>query len=1108
MSSNDQKTGRMPVFRPITPPVLDDTSTTTLPSVSTAMTRTATIPKVDQLAPLGSVARLQTSLSRTQNYQGETTKAATIYGEEVTLRHGRGMYTYSTTSTDQAQPNGQSRSQAAERSVQYEYSGDWVLGIKHGGGVLKLPDGSWLEGNFVQGEFTGLGIRRWPDGSYVTGKFTSGDLNGPAVWIGRPLMIQPEVFYPLHRPLKPTQMRWYDSGIVQAFLKSRFRHRLRDSFAMAKTTPQNSVDGPNSTELLGVSVSTLRSEAGSGYYGTFYQHRRHTVRSSALLLANSIDAIVEPCQPSVLANPDESFGYGLEVYSPRILLTKDAPPLLALDEELPHLQALQLQSGDGGNSRGSSAITPADRISYPPKVMRDKYSDILFSTCFRSQPLTLSAELGDSSPIQRSIRALLKASHLKIMQAPVWGLMWSPFRLGKPDTWPRTAGTWESRPLVIGVEALPSRLYIGEWKMGAPHGRGLWIGRTSALTRSALLPVLESFQALGDPENRALRAHLAECIYSVFPKDAASACLEAILAGMPPKLVLESYLDEFSRLHDALAYDANEEHDNAGKRGSQRQAPQLIGLWAHPFFEQTRFGDQTVDLVKPIEVSECNTNPNLLQIPDLSASTHTTLWRRRMQPVSSSGFTTNTALPPSVTGSGTPTLASSTFQKQPSKTSYANSETSPALGPKRQSSRKSIVGISSLQLLAPSKSLSYQPADPSVQCKEFYSSDACVLTREEIAAKAAPVAECQLGVIGGRVTGRPRLLPSMPLPSVAIVTAAPSQHTDENASMDKPHGVSSELIDNDPDEDIRKFVDQGDETLSSKPAPEGAYQGRKSALQTAFEESGRVVGISTRLISGFADAREHRGQLMALARAIFDPASVPTSVGAAVGSSMSFAGAASAALLSASGPPGSKRQRAGVSLILPSANTSQADSNSSGGMSLPPSIAQQAVQSAESVFSSILPYPPQAISAAIVAAIRAIALAAPNLLRILPPQHLAYVPEHVLERFKSAANAANRPLYAGNTLPPTVNVPQPVAATLAAMPNAPALQPATYFQPAVFQLLSQAIASLEAEEEVETVLGAPDPEPFLAFSQPSNVNQQIADSVKGSHKQRANYSGR
>lgn len=75
------------------------------------------------------------------------------------LRHGHGTYIY---------PN-----------THFEYEGQWTRGAKHGHGVLRMSDGSSIEGNcFVDGEIEGLGKRIWQSGQIYTGNFHLGEMDG------------------------------------------------------------------------------------------------------------------------------------------------------------------------------------------------------------------------------------------------------------------------------------------------------------------------------------------------------------------------------------------------------------------------------------------------------------------------------------------------------------------------------------------------------------------------------------------------------------------------------------------------------------------------------------------------------------------------------------------------------------------------------------------------------------------------------------------------------------------------------------------------------------------------------------------------------------------
>ena len=59
------------------------------------------------------------------------------------IRHGHGEYHY--------------------QNKCFKYEGQYANGIKHGKGIMQLPNGSSYEGDFKNGEITGNGLRRWAD---------------------------------------------------------------------------------------------------------------------------------------------------------------------------------------------------------------------------------------------------------------------------------------------------------------------------------------------------------------------------------------------------------------------------------------------------------------------------------------------------------------------------------------------------------------------------------------------------------------------------------------------------------------------------------------------------------------------------------------------------------------------------------------------------------------------------------------------------------------------------------------------------------------------------------------------------------------------------------
>jgi len=89
----------------------------------------------------------------------------------LSVRHGRGSYTWG--------------------GGCYEYTGDFVFGVKHGRGVMRcgseqgaLPAHSIYEGEFAHGEMSGSGCQRWRDGSSYTGHFQAGEMHGEGEWHG------------------------------------------------------------------------------------------------------------------------------------------------------------------------------------------------------------------------------------------------------------------------------------------------------------------------------------------------------------------------------------------------------------------------------------------------------------------------------------------------------------------------------------------------------------------------------------------------------------------------------------------------------------------------------------------------------------------------------------------------------------------------------------------------------------------------------------------------------------------------------------------------------------------------------------------------------------
>ena len=61
----------------------------------------------------------------------------------------------------------------------YEYDGEWVDGVMHGEGTLKMGDGGQYEGTFENGAMSGVGMRRWKDGATYSGQFAAGEVRSP-----------------------------------------------------------------------------------------------------------------------------------------------------------------------------------------------------------------------------------------------------------------------------------------------------------------------------------------------------------------------------------------------------------------------------------------------------------------------------------------------------------------------------------------------------------------------------------------------------------------------------------------------------------------------------------------------------------------------------------------------------------------------------------------------------------------------------------------------------------------------------------------------------------------------------------------------------------------
>ena len=65
----------------------------------------------------------------------------------------------------------------------FTYEGEWVAGVMHGEGVLRMASGQSYEGTFVEGEMTGFGLRRYADGSTISGQFEMGEAHGHCTFV-------------------------------------------------------------------------------------------------------------------------------------------------------------------------------------------------------------------------------------------------------------------------------------------------------------------------------------------------------------------------------------------------------------------------------------------------------------------------------------------------------------------------------------------------------------------------------------------------------------------------------------------------------------------------------------------------------------------------------------------------------------------------------------------------------------------------------------------------------------------------------------------------------------------------------------------------------------
>ena len=60
----------------------------------------------------------------------------------------------------------------------YEYSGEYLEGVKHGQAKERKANGEWFSGRFERGKITGFGSLRWPDEHSFTGHWKDGKPHG------------------------------------------------------------------------------------------------------------------------------------------------------------------------------------------------------------------------------------------------------------------------------------------------------------------------------------------------------------------------------------------------------------------------------------------------------------------------------------------------------------------------------------------------------------------------------------------------------------------------------------------------------------------------------------------------------------------------------------------------------------------------------------------------------------------------------------------------------------------------------------------------------------------------------------------------------------------
>lgn len=199
-------------------------------------------------------------------YAGDTVKLKNSQGEEVHVRHGRGTYTYA--------------------NAFFQYTGDWVFGVKHGQGTLicgaKNNSGadshSVFEGDFIHGEMSGQGSKRWADGSSYAGSFLLGEPHGTGLYLdgrggsfeGGFLRGQREGFGVSSEPDREFEGQWYQGkkhGEGRMEWRNDGQHSNRDSGGGADA-PAVTHEGNWSFDLRSGSGTESLAD-GSSFTGSF-----------------------------------------------------------------------------------------------------------------------------------------------------------------------------------------------------------------------------------------------------------------------------------------------------------------------------------------------------------------------------------------------------------------------------------------------------------------------------------------------------------------------------------------------------------------------------------------------------------------------------------------------------------------------------------------------------------------------------------------------------------------------------------------------------------------------------------------------------------------------